>query len=396
MKKIIINGKIVTEDKVLEQHALVMEGDKILQIAPVDDVEMDGAWIYDGSGSYLIPGMIDIHSDMIEGLIQPRSTAIMDFKMSLAQSERILAMSGITTMYHSISMFREGTWDTKEIRQAPYVRKLAGLIADTKKKEGFIHHKYHLRYEIDNLNCYEQVKKMIEAGAVDLISFMDHSPGQGQYKNLSLYKKHLPNGGKDVSDEEFQQIIAQESNKAKASNVQLKDLARTALAKGISIASHDDDTIERLAFNEELGVSISEFPITLEVALEAVRRGFMTVLGAPNVMLGGSHSGNLSAVEAIQNHAASILVSDYYPQAMLHSVFQLVKENHLNLPQAVCMVTANPAKAAGLYETTGSLKAGKTADLLMVRLEQDLPFLEKVFVSGTCVVDCCKDASIGA
>lgn len=387
MKTLIKNADIILQDCILEKSAILLKDDRIEIIGKEAEQETADV-VLDARGKYIMPGMIDIHSDMIEGYIQPRSTAIMDFSLGLIEAERALTMNGITTMFHSISMFRDGTWDVKEIRKAPQVRKLAALIAEYQKKKRLIRHRYHLRYEIDNLACYEEVKNLLEEDVVDLISFMDHSPGQGQYKNLDIYRKHLPGAGTDISDEEFETLIQKEMSKEMISFEQLKALAELAHAKGISIASHDDDTVEKLAVNHELGVAISEFPITLEVAKEAVQQGFKTVLGAPNVLLGGSHSGNLSAIDAIHEGAASILVSDYYPQALLQAVFKLYHEQELPLWEAVNLVTKNPAEAVGMGESIGTICAGKKADLLIVNDEGAFPVIEKVFVDGTMILDC--------
>lgn len=387
MKKLIKNAAVILEDCVLEHASVLIDGDSIAQIGTeIQDETADV--VYDADGKYVMPGMIDIHSDMIEGYIQPRSTAVMDFALGLMEAERALTMNGITTMFHSISMFRDGTWDVKEIRKAPQVKRLAALIAEYQKNRRLIRHRYHLRYEIDNLSCYDEVRKMMEDDMVDLISFMDHSPGQGQYKNLEIYRKHLPDEGTDLSDEEFDHLIRKEKNKETVSYEDLQALADLAHEKGISIASHDDDSVEKLQMNRELGVKISEFPITLEVAKEAVAQGFRTVLGAPNVLLGGSHSGNLSAVDAIREGAASVLVSDYYPQALLQAVFKLYRDGELPLWEAVSLVTKNPAEAVGMAEELGTIAPGKKADLLIVDDTAAFPVIEKVFVNGEQILDC--------
>lgn len=386
MRTILKNGRLVLPDQVLEGQVLVLENGRIVDICPETE-EKDGE-VIDLKGRLVLPGMIDIHSDMIESYIQPRSTAVMDFEMGLKEAERVLAGCGITTMFHSISMYREGAWDVKEIRQAPQVKKLASLISRYRHQRRLIRHRYHLRYEIDNLDCYDDVKSMIEDGLVDLLSFMDHTPGQGQYKNLEIYRKHQPNEGRDMSDEEFHQLIEKELSKETVSFEGLKVLADCAAKKGISVASHDDDTVEKLKVNEELGVKISEFPITMEVAKAAREAGYMTVVGAPNILLGGSHSGNLSALEAIQENAASVLVSDYYPQALLYAVFQLFRKEGIPLWEAAAYVTINPAKATGLDGQIGSIEKGKQADLLVVDEQDGYPVLEQVYVAGEKILDC--------
>lgn len=385
----ITGGKLITPDSVLEGYDLLIQGSRIAGILSADEGKMQETdQVIDAHGVYLMPGMIDIHSDMIENLIQPRSTALMDFELALAESERLLAMCGITSMFHSISMYREGTWDVKEIRKASQVRRLAELIRQKKQRPGLIRHYYHLRYEIDNLECYPQVEEMIANGMTDLVSFMDHTPGQGQYQDLSVYRKHQPDEGKNLTDREFRQLVEQEQQKPKATQEQLKVLADLAASRGIAVASHDDDSIGKLKRNRKLGVRISEFPITLEVAKEAVREGYLTVLGAPNILLGGSHSGNLSALQAIREKAADVLVSDYYPQSLLYAVFLLNRRYAVALPEAVAYVTKNPAAAVGIGSEYGSLETGKKADIVFVDSSGELPVIQKVMVNGNLVVDC--------
>lgn len=386
MKTRITNGRLVLKDCLLEGHDIVFADGKIIGICPAGAEEGDE--IYDVDGSYVMPGIIDIHSDMIESYIQPRSTAVMDFEMGFGEAEKVLAGCGITTMFHSISMFREGAWDVKQIRQAPQVKKLAALAARYRHQERLIRHRYHLRYEIDNLACYDDVMEMMKKGYVDLLSFMDHTPGQGQYKNLDIYRRHQPDEGRNLSEQDFKKLVESELQKATVTEEQLKAMARLAHELGISVASHDDDTVEKLAVNKALGVSISEFPITMEVAREARRRGFLTVVGAPNILLGGSHSGNLSALQAIREEAADILVSDYYPQALLQAVFCLFEKEDIPVWEAVRYVTLNPAKAVGLDGMLGSLETGKAADMLVVRSRDGRPALEQVFAAGECVLRC--------
>lgn len=385
MKTVILNGKVVTEDAVIDHCDVVLSGRTIEKVGKASGADLKNAEIYDAEGKYVMPGLIDIHSDMIENLIQPRSTAVMDFNLAIEEAERLLTGCGITTMFHSISMYRDGTWDVKEIRKASQVKKLAALVKQIQSGQRMIHHRYHLRYEIDNLDCYDDVLQMIEGGLVDLLSFMDHTPGQGQYKNLEIYKKHQPDEGKSLDDQAFEKLVYDEQHKAVADFDQLKRLADAAGERHISVSSHDDDTVEKLAVNEALGVAISEFPITLETAKAAGDKGFLTVLGAPNILLGGSHSGNLSALDAINAGAASILVSDYYPQALIQAVFYLVNQCHKDMAQMVRLVSINPARATGIDDVTGSIAAGKCGDILIVGDRDGRPFIEHVFADGQCV-----------
>lgn len=383
MFKVIINGRIVKENEILNGYDLIIKDNKIYDICK-SELEYINMEVIDANGAYIMPGFIDIHSDMIESLIQPRSTAIMDFNLGLKEAEKQLALCGITTMYHSVSMYKDGTWDQKEIRKATHVRKLAEIIKDIHKKEHLIRHRYHLRYEIDNFECYKHIVEMIDNDMVHLMSFMDHSPGQGQYKDLQIYRKHLRD---NITDSEFNEIISSEKNKEKVSFNDLLYLVELAKSKGISTSSHDDDTIEKLEINRELGVEISEFPITLDVAKEAKEMGLMTMVGAPNVLLGGSHSGNLSAAEAILSGCADILCSDYYPQSLLHSIFIIHKMYGKSLEDMVKLVTINPAKGVKIDKDYGSIEKAKVADILIVEDKEQFPTINSVYVNGECILN---------
>lgn len=386
MRTVIKNADLILPDRVLENGWMLVEDDTIKDIGSMEMVLPDGDDIIDVSGCLVMAGMIDVHSDMIEQVLQPRSTALMDFEVGLQEAEKQLAACGITTMYHSISMYRDGAWEVKEIRKARHVKKLADLIKVMDKGKKMINHKYHLRYEIDNIECYDDVVKMLEDGKADLISFMDHSPCQGQYRDLSVYRRHMPNEGKDITDEDFEALIERQLNKPKVSDAQLKELAALAERNGVAIASHDDDSVEKLVKNEEFGVAISEFPITLEVAKRACEMGYYTVLGSPNILLGGSHAGNLSAMEAISNGVGSILCSDYYPQALLRAVFKVAEDLQLPIWKACNMVTLHPAKAVKIDKEYGSLEVGKKADFLIVKRNGAQSHLLETWVNGNAVM----------
>ena len=280
-------------------------------------------------------------------------------------------------------MYKEGTWDSREIRSAKSVKKLSELIKKKKTGSHLIHNKYHLRYELDNIKCYDNVLELMDNGNVDLLSIMDHRPGQGQYKDLSIYRRHLPNQGRDLSDEEFAQLVEREQTKPMIEGEKLTDLVKKAKSLGIPVSSHDDDSSECIQRDIKLGVDISEFPITLEVAKEAKSAGIAALLGAPNILLGGSHSGNLSAEAAVKEGCGDILCSDYYPQALLRAVFYLANKGVLTLPQAVKLVSLNPAKAVKIGDETGSLEVGKTADMLVIEKDMEgQPILKSVYIDG--------------
>ena len=185
-------------------------------------------------------------------------------------------------------------------------------------------------------------------------------------------------------------IVRQQQESQKLTYAQITALAAVARERGVSIASHDDDSEDKLAFMDGLEATISEFPISLDIARAARARGMHTIAGAPNVMLGHSHSGNLSAREAVQAGAIDVLCSDYYPAALLDAVFTLRDQCGLDIAKAFALVTINPAKAAGIADEVGSIAVGKRADVLLVReiscgAARTMPVVTRAFVGGRSV-----------
>ncbi len=377
------NGKLVTPDEVMEGKTLLIEAGKIYGFA--DDTKGAGT-VIDAGGRYVMPGFIDIHSDKIEQFIQPRPTAQMDFELALKECERELLLLGITTMYHSISLFQDEFFGKSPLRTKDNVLKLANLIESIHDRNHLIRHRFHLRIEIDNLAAYDIAKAMIDEGKVHEISFMDHTPGQGQYRDLAIYQDTISKyHGKEIEQLGMEGVVSYHKNKPVLSFAQLKELTDLAHEKGIAVASHDDDVMEKLMLNSQIGVDISEFPIAIETAKAARAMGFYTVVGAPNILLGGSHSGNMSAADSILQGCADILCSDYYPPAILHSIFIMHRKHGIPLMEMVNKATLNPAKAEKIDRDFGSIEAGKTADLIIVEELDGYPVITNVLVNGQTV-----------
>jgi alpha-D-ribose 1-methylphosphonate 5-triphosphate diphosphatase len=305
----------------------------------------------------------------------------MDFNISIRETEKVLVNAGITTMFHSLSLYGIDLFETKPIRSDENVTKLIDIISKTHNEKHLIRHRFHARFEIDNVNGVERLKEYIKNGKVNLLSFMDHTPGQGQYRNIEMYKKILK-GYRDVTDSEVDEMIKERKDKEVLTVGTIEELANLAKERNISIASHDDDSFEKIEFVKGIGATISEFPITIEVANYAKKGGMLVTVGAPNILLGGSHSGNLSALEAIRENCVDILCSDYYPAAMLHSVFVLNEKYNMDLCEMFKLVTINPAKAVKMDNLIGSIKEGKKADILIIEKLDGLPVITTVFVDG--------------
>jgi alpha-D-ribose 1-methylphosphonate 5-triphosphate diphosphatase len=376
----IYNGRIVAPDSIIENKVLLIEDGRISAFA--ENCE-DADRAIDAHGRYIVPGFIDVHSDKIEQFIQPRPTSEMDFELALKECERELLHMGITTIYHSLSLQREEFFGKSPLRTNANVRKISDLIENIHNRYHLIHHRFHLRIEIDNPEAFDIASEMIRGKRVQEISFMDHTPGQGQYRNLEIYEKSLAAyGGKEFEEVGMKGVLEYHRTKEYLSFEQLRELSELAHLNGIPVASHDDDTEDKLKVNRAIGVDISEFPILIETAKSAKREGFYTVVGAPNILLGGSHSGNMSASDAIREGCADILCSDYYPPAILHSIFIMNTMYNIPLWEMVNKATLMPAKAMKIDEDYGSIEIGKKADLLIIDVLDGYPVITQILVDG--------------
>ncbi|WP_326907938.1 alpha-D-ribose 1-methylphosphonate 5-triphosphate diphosphatase [Sedimentibacter sp. MB31-C6] len=388
----ILNVNIIAPETVLNNYGIIIKDDRILEVLPMDNLVVseinNNSNIYYGEGAYVSAGFIDIHSDNIETVVQPRPTSVIDFRLALSEHEKQLVNQGITTMYHSLSFLRaEGaTMRDKEVRKPKKMREMAELIKTLHEENHLIRHRFHCRYDIRNCEGYDTLMDYIDNDYVHLLSFIDHTPGQGQYRNLIGYRENLLNHQPNLGEKQIDSLIEKRMAVPKLSQDKIEKTATLAYNKGIPIASHDDDSEAKVEFvNSILKAYISEFPVELSIARKAKEEGMYIVVGAPNVLIGKSHSGNLTAIEAILDGSADIMVSDYYPSAMLHAVFKLYLQYNVPLWKSMNMVTLNPSKAVGIDKDFGSVEKGKKADLLLIKLIDEKPAITKVFVDGQLV-----------
>jgi len=383
---ILENGVIVTPEGLLEGRSVVIEGDRIvsLEASPVPSAEGDER--IDVAGAFIMPGFIDIHADYIERMAAPRPSSLMDFTLALREAEREFATHGITTMFHSLSFYKDGDFGHNPIRSSENTARLMELVHRSHSRQHLIRHRFHARFEVDNTDRVEELTRYLREGKIHLLSFMDHTPGQGQFRNLEIYRKTIK-GYRSLSEAELDRMIADIQARERLTAEDIAEIAGIATGHGISLASHDDDSPEKLALVTSFGTRISEFPITLEIAREARRLGMHTVAGAPNILLGGSHSGNLSAAEAIIDGSVDVLCSDYYPAALLHAIFTMHRKHRLPLHDMVNLATRNAALAVGMDSDIGSIEAGKKADILVVdELEDGFPVVSAAFVDGRSIL----------
>jgi alpha-D-ribose 1-methylphosphonate 5-triphosphate diphosphatase len=379
-KTCIYNANIILRDEVVK-GIIYIEDDKITRVSEgtLSGDEVDTVIMIDAQEAYVMPGMIDIHSDAIEKEIQPKPNTLFPVEMAFYELEKRLAGSGITTMYHSLSLS-----DECGVRDTETVLGIIDSINKFKKSRSMIDHRIHLQYELTYQEGLDILRKLVSSRSIDFMSYMDHTPGQGQFKNSDELKRFTMQSygkkGKEVDDViektlEYQAVIDWSK---------LKSTAIMARNNGIRLATHGDDTVEKIKTLLECQGVLSEFPINLETAMYAKSQGLYVSVGAPNIVIGISHGNNMRAIDAIKNNAADIICSDYLPSAMLPAVFNITGEG-IGLPEAVKMVSLNPAKVLGIDQAVGTIEAGKQADLLIVEMYHEYPVVRKTIAGGRLV-----------
>jgi alpha-D-ribose 1-methylphosphonate 5-triphosphate diphosphatase len=239
-----------------------------------------------------------------------------------------------------------------------------------------------LRCELPAHDVVDDFERFAGQKLVKLASVMDHTPGQRQYQAVQKYKDYYQDRYRYSDAEMDVYMAARRDEHDRYSAKHREAIIKRGLAAGIAFASHDDTTIEQVDESVADGVSIAEFPTTLEAARASHKAGLAVLMGAPNVVRGGSHSGNVSAADLAREGCLDVLSSDYVPIALIHAAFMLPNiADNLSLPQSIAMVSATPAKAAHLTDR-GEIAVGKWADVVRVKLHDDLPIVRGVWRQG--------------
>ncbi len=377
MERYLICGGQVVRPNAVEDADLLIEDGRIAQIAPGLREAMPQLPVLEAEGGFVMPGIVDMHTDAIEREVSPRPSANFPVDMALQELDQKMLACGITTVYHSTYL---GYHDASrgiggEGSREGFFR----AAAEFARSRALANTKIHLRFEITGTDCVEVLERLIADGTVDLLSFMDHTPGQGQCGRERFIALRVKEG---MTEEEAAAKLAKLSDVERVPFSELKRLAALAREHGIVTASHDDDSPEKVRQMQELGVAISEFPITLEAAREAERLGMHVLGGSTNYLRGGSLTGNLSMQEAVEAGALHGFCSDYYPPSILHAVFKLWTDGGRSLPEAAAMASLRPAQAVGISDHTGSIETGKDADLIIVARENAVPKVRHTLVRG--------------
>jgi alpha-D-ribose 1-methylphosphonate 5-triphosphate diphosphatase len=359
----ITNVRVILPDTVVERGWLRLEGGLIAQVGE-GEAPAGGGRAVDGAGLTAMPGAIDLHGDMLEREVEPRPGASFPLDMAVHELDKRLAAAGVTTAYAALSFWDHDGQDT--VRGQQLVTRLVHQIHHM-RAELLTDLRVHARLEVSTPQVVPALGELLEAGKIELLSLMDHTPGQGQYRNIEHYVGFISKWrrvGREHVEEELRQRL-ERAGSVEERWALARDIAGLAGELGLPIASHDDDTSEKIDLVASLGATIAEFPVTLEAAAEARARGLHVVMGAPNALRGVSHSGNLSAREAVDAGLVDCLAADYHPATLLQAAFRLAAEGALSLPAAVGLITAGPAAALGLSDR-GRIAPGLRADLCLV------------------------------
>lgn len=367
------NARIVLADSVMEGSLSVRDG-----VIAAIDAGSSGVG-EDFGGEYLIPGLVELHTDHFENHYRPRPGVTWHAIAALQAHDAQIAGAGITTVFDAVRLGSDP--ETGDITEdlAAQVDAIAQADAEDRLRA---EHLVHLRCELPTPDVIEQFEAQCEKPVVKLATLMDHTPGARQYTTLEHYIAYYQKRMR-LSDAEMAQFITDRQRERDLYSQKSHD---AILAKGreigLAFASHDDATIAHVEEAVRDGVVIAEFPTTMDAARAAHGAGLAVLMGAPNVVRGKSHNGNISASELAREGVLDVLSSDYVPFALMVAAFMLPdRVDGISLPQSVAMVTRNPAKAAHLNDR-GEIAVGKRADLVRVRKTDSAPVVRGVWRQG--------------
>ena len=373
---VLTNARVVTRDAVLDGASVAVRGGVILAV-DTDRSSLPGA--VDLGGDLLIPGLVELHTDNLEKHYSPRIGVVWDPVSAAVAHDVQCAGFGITTVYDSLVLGAAPGWEMRDEWLRPMLEGLASARSSGMLK---VDHRLHLRCEVTHPDIVPFFERFLAEPGLGFLSLMDHAPGDRQSPDVEAYKRRYRSSfGMDAAAVEAHVAALVEGSRRHAPRNR-RDLAAIARARGIPFASHDDAREEHIVEAAELGAVLTEFPTTLEAARAARARGLRVLMGSPNLIRGGSHSGNVAAGTLAAEGALDILSSDYIPAALLQAAFRLAGEPFgIPLPEAVATVTRTPAVAAGL-DDRGEVRVGLRADLVRMRVIEGRPVVRSVWVEG--------------
>ncbi|MGY2170529.1 alpha-D-ribose 1-methylphosphonate 5-triphosphate diphosphatase [Pseudomonas gingeri] len=371
-EQILSNARLVLADQEITGTLVLRDG----LIAEIGEGRSQLPQAQDLQGDYLLPGLIELHTDNLEKHMTPRPGVDWPSVSAVLSHDAQIIAAGITTVFDALSI---GDVNPKGKRMQQLPGMLDAIATASAAGLTRAEHRLHLRCEVCHPETLAVFRDLVENPLVQLVSVMDHSPGQRQFALESKYREYYM-GKYHLSDQQMDEfIVLQIANSAQYSNRYRGAIVEDCLARGLSVASHDDATLAHVEESAAFGMSIAEFPTTMEAANACNRLGMAVLMGAPNVVRGGSHSGNVAAAALAKDGLLDILSSDYYPASLLQAAFLLAaQDNDCDLPRTVAMVSRAPARAAGL-DDRGEIRVGLRADLIHARNQGGLPVIQQVW-----------------
>ncbi|MEL6551408.1 MAG: alpha-D-ribose 1-methylphosphonate 5-triphosphate diphosphatase [Pseudomonadota bacterium] len=370
------NARLILPETQL-RGAVTIENGVIADITEGDNVPSGGI---DCDGDLVIPGLVELHTDNVERHIEPRPKVDWPHLPALIAHDAELAGAGITTVFDAMRVGSIHSGDKGGYVE--YARKLADELLEARAKGHFkISHFLHLRAEICSETLLEELAAFGPSDRIGILSLMDHTPGERQFRDMTALKNYVAKK-RGMSDAEFAEHVENLRNlQARFGAKHEAGAVIEARRIGAVLASHDDTTADHVATSADHGVNFAEFPTTLEAARACHDRNIAVMMGAPNLIRGGSHSGNVKAEDLARNDLLDVVSSDYVPSSLLLAAFRLA-EIWQDVPRAIATVTLNPAKAARLSDR-GALEIGLRGDILRVREMPGLALLRGVWSQGT-------------
>lgn len=367
------NARVVTADDSFVGSVLVRDG-------RIVSVDRGHAGVGDDmEGDVLMPGVIDLHTDNLEKHFFPRPNIDWDPISAAITHDGCCLSVGVTTVFDSLSI---GSFNSAASRNRHNLIRLADGLAHA-HGAGLLKadHKVHWRCETPADDLPDELEGFAKHPMTALFSLMDHTPGQRQYKNLDKYLANWRSEGmtETAVDQRLAEIRDRQSRNADRHR---RLVSEVAAARSAPLASHDDEDAAHIDTAADLGATVAEFPVTLEAARQARARGMVIVMGGPNLIRGGSYSGNVRAADLAHAGLLDAFASDYVPRSLIECAFTLTKpEFSWSLARAVSTVTAGPARAAQLADR-GEIASGRRADFLRVHANGNLPVVRETWIEG--------------
>lgn len=372
IEKVLRNAKIILENEIVAGSVLIRDG----RIADVSEGTVTTG--EDFEGDYLLPGIVELHTDHLETHYAPRPGLRWNLKAAIQSHDAQIAASGITTVFDCLRM---GTGSSDDYEDGE-MRKMADALSEAgREKRLRAEHFIHLRCEVSSANVVQQFEAFDDVPEVRLASLMDHAPGQRQFQTMDQYTLYYKTK-RGLTDEQFDIFVKERKAQSdKYSALHREVLAKACNDRGISMASHDDATLDHVNESIAFGVRMAEFPTSIEAAQASHDAGLSVLMGAPNIVRGQSHSGNIAAKDLAKLGVLDVLSSDYVPFSIMHAPFVLAEEEAISLPKAISMVTSTPARTVGLNDR-GRIANGLRADLVRVRYDEGVPVVRSVWREG--------------